>query len=137
PMPNFAYHAVDGSGKRLRGSAQAVSPGALTRSLEERGLLVLEVAESSGAAQTRSGFRIGRRREVLEFTRAMAALLPVGMPLAQALQAAAGVTSRDVHAAILEVRSRVERGDTLAAALAEHRTLFSPLYIGLVRAGEK
>src|SRR5579884_1119828 len=106
-MPNFAYHAVDGSGKRLRGSAQAVSPGALTRSLEERGLLVLEVAESTAGAQRRGGFRVGRRREVLEFTRAMAALLPVGMPLAQALQAAAGVTSGDVRDAVLDVRSRV------------------------------
>lgn len=136
-MPNFAYQAVDETGKRLRGQAQAVSPGALTRSLEERGLLVLEVAESGAAEQTRTGFRIGRRREVLEFTRAMAALLPVGMPLAQALQAAAGVTSGDVRAAVLEVRSRVERGDTLAVALAGHGALFSPLYVGLVRAGEK
>ena len=51
-MPTYAYQAVDGSGKRMRGQAQAVSTGALTRTLEERGLLVLEVAESAeGAAR--------------------------------------------------------------------------------------
>src|SRR5262245_21706046 len=136
-MPTFAYQAVDGSGKRLRGQAQAVSPGALTRSLEERGLLVLDVAESSGAAASGRSVRFGRRREVLEVTRAMAALLPVGMPLAQALNAASGVASGDVKAALQEVRARVERGDPLSVALAEHRSLFSPLYVGLVRAGEK
>jgi type II secretory pathway component PulF len=70
-------------------------------------------------------------------TRALAALLPVGMPLAHALNAASGVASGDVKAALQEVRSRVERGDPLSVALAEHRGLFSPLYVGLVRAGEK
>jgi len=137
-MPTFAYQAVDVAGKRTRGHAQAVSTGALTRTLEERGLFVLEVSEAvAGEGSTKRGFRIGRRREVLEVTRAMAALLPVGMPLAQALNAASGVASGDVKAALLEVRERVERGDTLSAALAQHRRLFSPLYIGLVRAGEK
>ena len=67
----------------------------------------------------------------------MAALLPVGMPLAQALNAASGVASGDVTHALHEVRERVERGDTLSSALAHHRRLFSPLYVGLVRAGEK
>ena len=135
-MPTYAYQAVDGAGKRMRGQAQATSSGALTRTLEQRGLLVLEVAESSEAANA-GGVRFGRRREVLEVTRAMAALLPVGMPLAQALNAASGVASGDVRAALLEVRSRVERGDTLSLALAEHRRLFSPLYVGLIRAGER
>src|SRR5215211_6757694 len=116
-MPTYAFQAVDGTGKRLRGQAQAVSTGALTRTLEERGLLVLDVAEAADGAGSGRGIRFGRRREVLEVTRAMAALLPVGMPLAQALNAASGVASGDVRAALLEVRARVERGDTLSAAL--------------------
>jgi type II secretory pathway component PulF len=136
-MPTYAYQAVDGSGKRTRGQAQAVSSGALSRTLEERGLFVLDVSESADAIATQRGFRFGRRREVLEVTRALAALLPVGMPLAQALNAASGVASDDVKAALQEVRARVERGDTLSTALAEHRNLFSPLYVGLVRAGER
>ncbi|HTJ24392.1 MAG TPA: type II secretion system F family protein [Gemmatimonadaceae bacterium] len=135
-MPTYAYQAVDGTGKRLRGHAQAVSSGALARSLEERGLLVVDVAESADGGVGR-GFRLGRRREVLEITRALAALLPVGMPLAQALNAASGVASGDVKAALQQVRERVERGDPLSVALAGHRALFSPLYVGLVRAGEK
>src|SRR5437879_1690454 len=137
-MPTFAYQAVDFSGKRTRGHATAASTGALMRTLEERGLFVLEVNESAaGEGTTRRGFRIGRRREVLEVTRALAALLPVGMPLAHALGAASGVASGDVKAALLEVRERVERGDTLSVALSHHRRLFSPLYVGLVRAGER
>ena len=136
-MPTFAYQAVNGAGKRLRGLEDAASPGALSRALEERGLLVLDVAESSGTQTGAKGFKFGRRREVLEVTRAMAALLPVGMPLAQALNAASGVTSGEVREAITQVRTRVERGETLSSALAAYPQLFSPLYVGLVRAGER
>jgi general secretion pathway protein F len=137
-MPTFAYQAVDGAGKRQRGVANAASPGALSRSLEERGLLVLEVAESTeSAAGGGRWFRFGRGREVLEVTRALAALLPVGMPLAQALNAASGVASGEVRSAVQDVRERVERGDTLSTALAAHGRFFPPLYVGLVRAGER
>src|SRR5258707_6709631 len=136
-MPTFAYQAVNGAGKRLRGFEDAATPGALSRALEERGLLVLDVAESNEAAGGKRGFKFGRRREVLEVTRAMAALLPVGMPLAQALNAASGVTSGEVREALRQVRSRVERGETLSSALAAYPQLFSPLYVGLVRAGER
>ncbi len=136
-MPTYAYQAVDGAGKRMRGHAQAVSSSALARTLEERGLFILDVNESAEGAGQRKAVRFGRRREVLEVTRAMAALLPVGMPLAHALNAASGVASGDVRSALLEVRARVERGDPLSTALAEQPKLFSPLYVGLVRAGEK
>jgi type II secretory pathway component PulF len=137
-MPNFAYQAVDRAGKPRNGEATAISIGALTRTLEDRGLLVLDVQEASaGTSSGKRRFRFGVRREVLEVTRAMAALLPVGMPLAQALQAASNVSSGEVREAVLEVKSRVERGDPLSRALAEHPSLFSPLYVGLVRAGER
>ena len=137
-MPTYAYSAVNTAGRRTRGVEHAASPGALTRTLEERGLLVLDVGEAAAdAAAGGAAFKFGRRREVLEVTRAMAALLPAGMPLAQSLNAAAGVTSGEVRLALNEVRSRVERGETLSTALGAFPRLFAPLYIGVVRAGEK
>ena len=42
-----------------------------------------------------------------------------------------------VRPALETVRSKVERGEQLAASLAEHPLLFSSLYVGMVRAGEK
>jgi general secretion pathway protein F len=134
-MPAFAYQAVDTAGKRLRGRAEAATSAALTRTLEDRGLLVVRVDAADDAAE--GGFGFGKRREVLEVTRALGALLPAGMPLAQALAAASGLSSGGVREALVEVRGRVERGDMLADALAAHPRLFSPLYVGIVRAGEK
>lgn len=135
-MPTYAYEAVTPAGKKSKGREEASSTGALTQSLESRGLFVLNIAESSSEVSPLK-FRFGRKREVLEATRALATLLPVGMPLSQALNAATGVTTGDVKAAMQDVRTHVERGETLSTALSRHLGLFPPIYIGLVRAGER
>jgi general secretion pathway protein F len=136
-LPVFAYRAVDATGRRSRGMLSGATATAVTRELELRGLLPLDVAEAAEARRTGGGFALGRRRGVLEFTRAVAALLPAGMPLARALAAGAAAAPESIRPVLDAVRVRVERGDELAAALAEHPAYFSPLYVGVVRAGEK
>lgn len=138
-MPAFAYRAVDPRGKRLTGSAEASTSTALTRSLEQRGLVVVDIQESQGSADSRLpalGSRPGTR-DLVEVTRALAALLPAGLPLAKALDAAAAVASESLAETMRAVRARVQRGDSLASALAEHPAAFPPMYVGLVRAGER
>ncbi len=137
-MPAFAYQAVDPAGKRVRGRAEAATPELLLRSLSDRGVVVLKVipVEPSTGSGTLA-LRWGTRQTVLEATRALAALLPAGMPLARALGVAATLTSGPVATALEGVRQRVERGESIATALAAHPDLFSPLYVGVVRAGEK
>ncbi len=136
-MPAFAYQAVDTTGKRLRGRAEAGSPESLTRTLEQRGMLVLTVAPTESSAGRTLGFHSGRQQAVLEATRALAALLPAGMPLARALGVAATLTTGPVATALDAVRGCVERGESVATALAAHPDLFPSLYVGVIRAGEK
>jgi general secretion pathway protein F len=135
-MPAFAFLAVDPTGRRIRGIEEAATDAALARGLESRGLLVVDVEPSEGEGRQTSLVR-GQRQAVLEVTRAVAALLNAGLPLARALGAAAHVASGDTATATHAVRSRVERGESLAFALGAYPALFSPLYVGLVRAGER
>ena len=134
-MPLFTFEAVDATGTRVRGSESASSSAALTSALEARGLYLLDVVEAT--ASTGWTLSMGHRRDVLEFTRAMSALLPAGLPLARALESAAGVTNGVVRDAVLDVRARVVRGEMLATALAAFPAQFPPLYRGIVRAGER
>jgi general secretion pathway protein F len=135
-VPELAYRAVDRRGRRIRGQEDAVSPIVLTRSLEARGLVVLEVRESQ-STPVRTGWQLGSRQRVLELTRALAALLRAGFPLARALAAAAHVTAGETHVATIAIRGRVERGESLATALSAYANLFPAVYVGLVRAGER
>jgi type II secretory pathway component PulF len=109
----------------------------VVRDLEGRGLVALTVREDRRGAAGEGGVGFGRRRAVLEFTRAVAALLPAGMPLARALAAGTTAAPESVRPVLESVRTKVDRGEELAAALAEHPRLFSSLYVGIVRAGEK
>lgn len=133
----FRYIAVDAEsgGRRVRGREAASDAATLSLALERRGLLVLDVAAVEEGSRSRPGG--GTIRQVLEATRALAALLPAGLPLARALKAAEDLVGGSVGATLGAVRSNVERGQALAAALAEHPAVFPPLYVGLVRAGER
>lgn len=134
-MPIFRFEAVDATGARARGREEASDVETLARTLERRGLFLLDTRADDQPAPPALAFR--RRREVLEFTRAMAALLPAGLPLARALASASEVTSGRVRHAVDDARARVNRGEPLAASLGAWPACFSPLYTGLVRAGEQ
>jgi len=136
-VPLYAYKAIDPRGQRTRGRLPGSSPEAIVRELEGRGLLALDVQEIRKGGNGASALGLGRRRAILEFTRAVAALLPAGMPLARALAAGTAQAPESVRPALESVRSKVERGEELATTLAEHPRLFSPLYVGMIRAGEK
>jgi general secretion pathway protein F len=137
-VPTYAYDAVDRHGKRQRGHSDSASHGALTRALAQRGLVVVRISDHQAVtAPQSSGRGQGRRAAVLEVTRALAALLPAGMPLARAISAISGLAAGDLATALGEVRTRVERGESFADALAAHPSYFPPLYVGLVRAGER
>jgi len=135
-MPRFSYEAVTDTGARSTGIERADSEAALTRQLEARGLHTLDVAAAPPArfAPWRTG---RRRRDVLELTRAIASLLAAGLPLTRALAAARGVTGHEVRDALDEVRARVDRGESLASALHHVPEHFSPVYTGIVHAGER
>ena len=133
----YTYRAVNAAGRRERGTAEAESVSALSRSLEARGLIVLDVGTEPAAVSPASIARGGRRADVLELTRAMAALLGAGIPLAKALGTATAITHGATTEAVEDIRARIARGDSLTAAIASHPRLFSTLYVGVVRAGER
>jgi general secretion pathway protein F len=131
------------TGRRAARATRPTSPAGkiatvLARTLRERGLILLD-ADASRPARWRSGlrFRPGHKREVLEVTRALASLLPAGLPLAGAMRAAGHMATGEVAEVVEDLRERVQRGESLVDALSEHPDLFPPLYVGVVRAGER
>ena len=134
-MALLKYRALTRAGAREAGVVEALTPDAATATLRSRGLIVLEVS----TAEQSSGFFSGRIRsaDLAEFTRALAALLPAGLPLARALSVARDIAPASLRSALADVQTRVERGSTFADALAAHPNAFPASYVGLVRAGER
>ena len=83
------------------------------------------------------GARRIRLRELAPFTRKLSAMLDAGLPLIQCLEALAEQCEhREFKKVILQLRTRVEAGDSFAEALNHYSELFGDLYINMIRAGE-
>jgi general secretion pathway protein F len=78
-----------------------------------------------------------RPQEVAVLTRQIGTLLTAGIPLAEALGALSEQSdNKKLERILAGVRQKVNEGASLADTLAEHPTLFSDLYVNMVRSGE-
>jgi general secretion pathway protein F len=141
-MPAFRYMAVGAGGKISQGVLDAADERALVEQLRRQGSILMKAEPDTGrrlAALDIQLFRRGRLRaqETADITRELSVMLGAGQDLDRALrfliETAANARIRRILSAIREM---IRDGNTLAAALSQHPTSFSRLYIGLVRAGE-
>ncbi|MEZ5998415.1 MAG: type II secretion system F family protein [Hyphomonas sp.] len=137
-MPAFEYVAVDAAGIRQKGTVSADSQRLARRELRLRDLWAVELKEVKAGAKRSFGLQRGipaaQRAQVI---RQLAALLQSGLPVEQALTAAASQSSRQVQASLLAVLSVVREGARLSIALREAPQLFSPLTQSVIAAGER
>lgn len=144
-MAVYEYQAISRTtGKRVKGVIDADSPAAARRKLRDQEMVPTALAESFGAAQAGPGgggrkSLLGRipARDVAIMTRQLAVLLQAGMPLVEGLGALIDQTpNARLKEIVYDVRGRVNEGQRLAAALSQHKRVFSELYINMVGAGE-
>ena len=76
-------------------------------------------------------------KTLVELTRSLAALLTAGLPLARALETTRDIAGGNAAPILDGVLTDVRRGRSLAEALRGYPLVFSPMYVGVVRAGER
>ncbi|MEE2890742.1 MAG: type II secretion system inner membrane protein GspF [Pseudomonadota bacterium] len=146
-MAAYEFIALDARGRRQKGVLEADSVRQIRQQLRDRGWAPVSVEATASAstaqqdaAGTRSGFRFRRGLSLLELaiiTRHLATLVGSGLPIEEALNAAAQQADRPrLKSILLAVRARVLEGYPLAAALAEFPAAFDDLYRATVSAGE-
>lgn len=134
-MPAFRYRAKSAPGQTVDGVVEAENRLAALGKLSELGYYPTSVEENLAPESTAKG-KISQKDLAL-FTRQLADLLDAGLPLLKGLRVATEQTSNQRLAAILrEISDRVEGGSSLTEALRLHPTVFTPVFIGLVHAGE-
>ncbi len=149
-MAAFEYTALDARGKRQRGILEGDSGRQIRQMLRDQGLAPLSVVASSARTRPGAGVagrlgdlrsRLGSGMSALDlalFTRQLATLVGAGLPVEEALAALAQQASRRrIGALVMNVRSRVLEGHSLAAGLAQYPTTFSSMYRSTVAAGEQ
>lgn len=77
------------------------------------------------------------RKDILNFTNQLAVMIRAGISLQDSLEAIAQqCENRKFTFIIMDLKSRIEAGQSFSQALAEHSQVFSDLYINMVAAAE-
>jgi general secretion pathway protein F len=147
-MGAFRYQAMNTGGKLIKGTLEGDTERQVRTQLRQQQLKPISVEKISAGKITKNSdslfassktfsTRIGVK-DLSLFTRQLASLVQSGMPLAEALQAVAKQTRKDaVKNVVLQVRSRVLEGLSLAQALGDYPRIFDSMYCAMVNAGEQ
>ncbi len=142
-MTAYRYRALNLEGKLVRGVMEGDSERQVRSLLRGQSMRPVEVAEANRPLQGRSSWRFslpGTRvsaGDLALLTRQLATLVQSNLPLDEALQAAAEQSrSGRIKGMLLQVRSRVAEGHTLAYAMGEFPQVFNEMYRAMVNAGE-
>ena len=140
-MAAYEFVALDGRGREQRGVLEADSVRQIRQQLRDRGLAPVSVDPAAERAAASGGTFVLRRGlsalDLAMITRHLATLIGSGLPIEEALNAAAEQADRArIKSMLLAVRGRVLEGQSLAAALAEYPAAFDELYRSTVAAGE-
>lgn len=143
-MGAYEYTALDRNGREKQGIVEGDTPRAARQKLRETGYIPLRLI-SAGEQETRRGARrhlvLNRRinpADLALITRQLATLVASGLPLEEALNAAAEQNEKPrLVSMIMAVRSRVIEGHSLAHGLAEFPHVFPEIFRATVTAGEQ
>jgi type IV pilus assembly protein PilC len=128
----FVWEGKDKAGKTVRGEMRAAGENMVQASLRRQGVTVNKVKK-----QKLGGGGKVSEKDVALFTRQMATMMKAGVPLLQAFDIVSkGATNPAVSRLLIEIKTEVETGSSLAQAFRKYPLHFDALYCNLVAAGE-
>ena len=137
-MPSFVWKGRSRSGQVQEGQLLADSRDAAVAVLRRQQIQITSIRERGREIKLmpRLPRGIGAKRIAI-FTRQFSVMLDAGLPLVQCLEILGEQEeNRTFKAIIIQVRSDVEAGASLADAMRKHPKAFDNLYTNMVAAGE-
>jgi len=141
-MPTFAYSGRTRGGQNVNGERAADNMDAAVAALRRDQILVTRITPSKEKAEAGAKKRgsLGKKvspKSLAVFVRQFSVMIDAGLPLVQCLEIL-GTQEEDKHFAltILQTRSDVESGASLADAMKKHPKAFDPLFTNMIAAGE-
>jgi type IV pilus assembly protein PilC len=130
---NFTYEGKDKSGKVVKGEMRAGGEAVVSATLRRQGILVSKIKKQRAG----SGGSVSEK-DVTLFSRQLATMMKAGVPLLQAFDIVGkGHSNPAVGRLLMELKTEVETGSTLAAAFRKYPLYFDALFCNLVAAGEQ
>lgn len=141
-MASFQYKGRNVRGELVSGVIEASDSGAVADQLFNTGITPVDIrATAVGAAQVED--LLARWRDTITpvdlmlFARQMYTLMRAGVPIMRALAGLQeSATNPAMARVMLDLRTSLDGGRELSAAMRRHPRVFSPFFVAMVRVGE-
>lgn len=141
-MPVYVYEVRDQTGVLKKNVIDSPSLEIATRKLQEQKFAIITIREQQATLgdsvqQWWSNLQKVDEMALAVFSRQFATMINAGMTILHSLEILAEqAEDRKLWQTIVAVRRHVEGGATLSTAMAQYPTVFSTLFVNMVKAGE-
>jgi len=143
-LPHFSFKGRNARGELITGTLEGADAGVIADQLLNTGITPVDIRGTQriiGGDTSQLWKRLNRRKatllDLMLFSRQMYTLLKAGVPILRALaglqESATNPTMAEV---IQDLRTSLDSGRELSAAMRRHPDVFSSFYVSLVRVGE-
>ncbi len=139
-MASYKYVITDKFGKQRKGNIEAQTQETAVAKLQSDGAIVLSIKEGAALDDAAWNIQIGsgvKKKDITVFCKQFHSILNAGVSVIEGLHMVEEQTeNKNLRKAIHNVVVNVEKGDSLANALAAEGKVFPELLIHMVAAGE-
>ncbi|MFA5017109.1 type II secretion system F family protein [Methylobacter tundripaludum] len=141
-MPFFSYKGRNNKGELVKGVLESDDRGALAKQLLSSGITPVEIVPGSApSAVSNLSINLFEERiepiDIMMFSRQMYTLLKAGIPIMSALSGLMSSTKNKAFVKVIsEIRSSLDSGRELSAALNLHPKVFNGFYVSMIKVGE-
>ena len=129
----YTWEGKDKTGKQVKGEMRASGENIVNATLRRQGIQNAKVKKAS-----KGGGKKITDMDITFFTRQLATMMKAGVPLLQAFEIVAkGHSNPSVTRLLLEIKTEVETGSSLAQSFRKYPLYFDNLFCNLVAAGEQ
>jgi type IV pilus assembly protein PilC len=129
----YLWEGRDKTGKTIKGEFRASGEAVVASKLRRQGIQVTKIKK-----QRLTGGKRVTDKDITLFTRQLATMMKAGVPLLQSFDIVGkGHHNPRVAKLLMDIRTEVETGSSLAAAFRKHPLYFDQLFCNLVQAGEQ
>ena len=140
-MPTFKFKAKKLNGEETEGTYEAEDKFALAKNLRQKDFILIDFKEEGKKKKFNfSSITIGgvSFSEKIIFTNNLAVMIGAGLPISKSINILIKQAKNPkFKKALLKISNNIIKGNSLSGSLAEHKKIFSNLYVSMVKAGEK
>ncbi len=139
-MPSYVYTAKNVSAQTVSGRIDAQNQDEALETINQQGLVPVSIEEENAQGLLLSKIRERRikPRELYLFTKQLSGLTRSGVALLKSLEVISSQTRNTYFAKILvDIALGVKTGRSFSSCLGDYPSVFSALYIAMVRVGEE